>query len=604
MTADFFAKITRLFLVVRLVLCYNIHGGIEMRLRIDTNKDGTKNYYVLESFRTDNKKTTTRIVKKLGSHAQLLAEHDDPEAWAREVVAEMNRQANEGKRKILVPFSESEIIEKDNDRLFDGGYLFLQKLFHRLRLDYICKKISADYGHEFDLAEILGHLVYSRILNPASKLATYEYAQSFLEKPTYSLADVYRALEIIGTEKDRFQADLYKFSKKLGKRNDGILYYDCTNYYFEIEQESGLRQYGPSKENRPNPIVEMGLFMDGDGIPLAFCIHGGNTNEQITLKPLEKQILTDFNHSKFIVCTDAGLSSTANRKFNNVGERSFITTQSIKKMKAFQKDWALSGKGWRLAGSSELHDLDKILADEKLCRDYHQSIFYKEDWFREDGIEQKYIVTFSLKYRSYQRKIREEQIARAKKALSSMVKLDRKRQTDYKRFITKVAVTGEGEVADKAVYGLDEKRIKEEERYDGFYAVATNLDDAAEKIIKINQRRWEIEECFRMMKHEFSARPVYLRKDVRIEAHFTVCFLALVIFRYLEKRLKNQFTCEQITVGLRKMKLLKLKDAGYTPAYTRNAFTDALHEAFGFRTDYEILQKSTIREVIRQTKKM
>lgn len=575
-----------------------------MRLRIDTNKDGSKNYYVLESFRTDRKKTTTRIVKKLGSHAQLLAEHDDPEAWAREVVAEMNRQANEGKRKIMVPFSESEIIEKNSDRLFDGGYLFLQKLFHQLRLDYICRKVSADYGHEFNLTEILGHLVYSRVLNPASKLATYEYAQSFLEKPKYSLADVYRALEIIGSEKDRFQADLYKFSKRLGKRNDRILYYDCTNFYFEIEHESGLRQYGPSKEHRPNPIVEMGLFMDGDGIPLAFCIHSGNTNEQVTLKPLEKQILSDFNHSKFIVCTDAGLSSTANRKFNNVGERAFITTQSIKKMKAFQRDWALESTGWKLPGSDESYDLDIILASEKLSENYYQSIFYKEEWFNEDGIVQKYIVTFSLKYRNYQRKIREEQIARAQKALNSSNSIDRKKQTDFKRLITKVAVTGEGEIAEKAVYGLDEKKISEEEKYDGFYAVATNLEDSAEKIIKINQRRWEIEECFRIMKHEFSARPVYLRKDVRIEAHFTVCFLALVIFRYLEKKLNYQFTCEQITDGLRKMKLLKIKDTGYTPAYTRNDFTDALHDAFGFRTDYEIMQKAVMRKINAETKKM
>jgi len=320
--------------------------------------------------------------------------------------------------------------------------------------------------------------------------------------------------------------------------------------------------------------------------------------------PLEKQILTDFNHSKFIVCTDAGLSSTTNRKFNNVGERAFITTQSIKKMKELQKDWALSSKGWKLPGSDKSYDLDAILASEKQSEEYHQSIFYKEEWFNEDGIEQKFIVTFSLKYRNYQRKIREEQIARAQKALTSSVNIDRKKQTDYKRFIFKAAVTGEGEIAEKAVYGLDEKKIKEEERYDGFYAVATNLEDAAEAIIKINRRRWEIEECFRIMKHEFSARPVYLRKDLRIEAHFTVCFLALVIFRYLEKRLKNQFTCEQITDGLRKMKFLKIKDTGYTPAYTRNDFTDALHEAFGFRTDYEIMQKSVMRKIIAETKKM
>ena len=264
----------------------------------------------------------------------------------------------------------------------------------------------------------------------------------------------------------------------------------------------------------------------------------------------------------------------------------------------------LSGKDWMLAGSDKSYDLDTILASEELSQKYHQSTFYKEEWFNEDGIEQKFIVTFSLKYRNYQRKIREEQLARAQKALSSADRIDRKKQTDYKRFITKVAVTGEGEIAEKTVYGIDEKKIREEERYDGFYAVATNLDDAAEKIIKINQRRWEIEECFRIMKHEFSARPVYLRKDVRIEAHFTVCFLALVIFRYLEKKLKHQFTCEEITNGLRKMKYLKIKDTGYTPAYTRNDFTDALHEAFGFRTDYEIMQKAVMRKIIAATKSM
>ena len=434
--------------------------------------------------------------------------------------------------------------------------------------------------------------------------STYEYTQSFLEKPSYSLADIYRSLEVIGSEKDCIQADLYNFSKKLGKRNDGILYYDCTNYYFEIEHENGLRQYGPSKEHRPNPIAEMGLFMDGDGIPLAFCIHGGNTNEQITLRLLEKQILSVFNHSKFIVCTDAGLSSVGNRKCNNFGDRAFITTQSIKKMKSFQKDWALSGKGWRLPGSDEKFDLDAVLASYDLCKAYHKSVFYKEEWFNEDGIEQKYIVTFSLKYRDYQRTIREEPISRAQKAICSGKKDDRKRQTDYKRFITEVSVTGEGEVAAKTIYTLDEQKIQEEGRYDGFYAIATNLNDSAEKIIQVNQRRWEIEECFRIMKHEFSARPVYQRKDVRIEAHFTVCFLALVIFRYLEKKLNHQFTCDQIIKGLRKMRFLKLKDTGYIPAYTRNDFTDALHEAFGFRTDYEILKKATMRKIISETKKM
>ena len=574
-----------------------------MRLRIDTNKDGTKNYYILESYRTDTKKTTTRIVKKLGNHAELLKEHDDPEAWAREVVAEMNRQAKEGKQKIMVPFSPSAVIEKGDERLYDGGYLFLQKLFHQLHLDYISKKISVKKRFDFNLAEILGDLVYARILNPLSKLATYDYVQTFLEKPSYALEDVYRALTVIGEEKDFIQSELYRFSKDLGKRNDGILYYDCTNYYFEIEQERGLAKYGPSKEHRPNPIVEMGLFMDADGIPLAFCLHSGNTNEQKTLRPLEEQIMKDFGHSKFIVCTDAGLSSTANRKFNDAKDRAFITTQSIKKMKGFQKDWALSPKGWRLPGSNEIFDLDEILSSDELCQKYYQWTFYKEEWFNENNIEQKFIATFSLKYRDYLRKIRSEQVARALKALESTEKRERTRQSDYKRFITKVPVTENGEIAEKTVYGLNEDKIREEERYDGFYAVATNLDEPASEIIRINHRRWEIEECFRIMKHEFDARPVYARKDVSVTAHFTVCFLALVLFRYLEKTLQHEYTCEQIIHELRKIKFLKVPDAGFVPAYTRNDFTDKLHDTFGFRTDYEILSKASMRKIISQTKK-
>ena len=574
-----------------------------MRLRINVNKDGSKNYYVLKSYRTDAGKSTTQIVEKLGTFEELAKVHDNPESWARAYVEELNRQEASAQRNITFSYSPSTLIEKDRQNLFNGGYLFLQKIFYELRLDYICKKISEKYAFSYSMRDILAHLVYGRILEPSSKLATYSYAQTLLEAPTYALEDVYRALEVIGQEKDFIQSSLYKFSKATGKRNDKVLYYDCTNYYFEIEQEKGMRKYGPSKEHRPNPIVEMGMFMDGDGIPLAFCIHDGNTNEQKTLKPLEEQIMQDFGHAKFIVCTDAGLSSSANRKFNDRGERAFITTQSIKKMKQFQREWALSPTGWHLPGHKETFDLEQILADETLCEKYFQWTFYKETWFNENDIEQKYIVTFSLKYRSYQRKIRNEQIARAERALASSIKQERTRQSDYKRFITRIPVTENGEVAERTQYALNEAKIREEEQYDGFYAVATNLDDDPEAIIRINHGRWEIEECFRIMKHEFKARPVYLSRDARITAHFTICFLALILFRYLEKMLGHKYTCEQISNGLRQMKFRKLEDVGYLPAYTRNDFTDALHEAFGFRTDYEILSKSRMRNLISLTKK-
>uniref|UniRef100_UPI002ED412B2 IS1634 family transposase n=1 Tax=Serpentinicella alkaliphila TaxID=1734049 RepID=UPI002ED412B2 len=434
---------------------------------------------------------------------------------------------------------------------------------------------------------------------PGSKLSTYNLSTRFLEKPDFDIQHIYRALEVISKETDYIQSELYNNSYKLSKRNSGILYYDCTNYFFEIEQEQGLKQYGYSKEHKPNPIVQMGLFMDGDGIPLAFSITKGNTNEQLTLKPLEQKILNDFKLSKFVVCTDVGLASNDNRKFNDQGGRAFITTQSIKKLKKHLKEWALSSEGWSLSGSSKVFDISDIEEDN-----FADITFYKERWIKENGLEQKLIVTYSIKYRDYQRKIRNKQIERAVKVIeNNPSKLNKCNQNDYKRFIGKTSVTSDGEVAEKDLYRLDSDIISKEEAYDGFYAVCTNLEDEASEIIKVNHKRWEIEECFRIMKSEFKARPVYLTRDDRIEAHFTTCFLAMVLYRYLEKHLDNKFTCTEIIRELRGMNFYEILGDGYIPTYTRTDFTDALHEAFGFRTDYQIIKNTHMKNIFKDTKR-
>jgi transposase len=377
-----------------------------------------------------------------------------------------------------------------------------------------------------------------------------------------------------------------------------VLYYDCTDYFFEIEQEEGLKQYGHGKDHKPNPIVQMGLFMDGDGIPLAFSINEGNTNEQLTLKPLEKKILSDFDLSKFVVCTDAGLASNSNRKFNNQGERAFITTQSIKKLKAHLKEWALAPTGWSLDGDNKSYDIT-TLDEEK----YKDKVFHKERWIKENGLEQKIVVTYSIKYRDYQRKIRDGQVERAQKAIASRsIKLKKCNPNDYKRFIAKSHYTAEGKTAKHERYSIDDGLISKEAAFDGFYAVCTNLEDDASAIIKVNRRRWEIEECFRIMKSEFKARPVYLNRNDRILAHFVTCFMALVIYRFIEKKLGGKYTCHEIIKGLRNMNFLEIKGEGYVPAYTRTDFTDNLHEAFGFHTDYQIIKTSEMRKIFKKTK--
>ncbi len=572
-----------------------------MRLNIVKSKNAQQ-FYVIESYRTAEGKNTSKIIEKLGTYEKLKETHDDPVVWAKEYVNELNKRAAESGQKVTVDYYPGAQLSKDTANLFNGGYIFLQKIFNELNLKYICKKISDKYKFQYDLSDALSRMIYNRILFPSSKSACLEYSKTLLEPSDFSLDDIYHSLDVIANESYNLQSDIYKFSQSINKRNDSVVYYDCTNFFFEIESELGIRKYGKSKEHRPNPIVQMGMMMDGDGIPLAMCIDEGNTNEQKTLIPLEKKIIDDFKHSKFIICTDAGLSSVKNRKFNDTSERAFITVQSIKKMKAFQKEWVLSHSGWKLPGHTETFNLDEILNSDKLTEKYYSNVFYKEEWYNENDIDQKYIATFSIKYMTYQRNIRNEQIERAKKAISSSDKTDRRRSTDFKRFIKKVKVTNDGEVADKTAYFLNEDLISTEEIYDGFYCVATNLEDPAPEIIRINKRCWEIEESFRIMKTDFKSRPVYLSKDNRIKAHFIMCFISLIIFRYLEKRLGHKYTCEEIISGLRDYKFLKSKDFGYIPAYTRTQFTDDLHAAFGFRTDFEIIKKSQMNHILKLSK--
>ncbi|MGB9840986.1 IS1634 family transposase [Thermovenabulum sp.] len=569
-----------------------------MRLCISKSKNSASLYITKSIY--ENGRRTTKVVEKLGTYAELKEKlgDQDPIEWAKKYIEELNRKEKEENKDIIVKYSPSKVIAKGEQRLFNGGYLFLQKIYHELKLNKLCKEISLKYKFTFNLNSVLSRLLYARIIYPSSKLATFQLSTRFIEQPDFELQHIYRALEVIAKETDLIQSYLYKNSLRISKRNTGVLYYDCTNYFFEIEQEDGLKQYGVSKEHRPNPIVQMGLFMDGDGIPLAFVINKGNINEQLTLKPLEEKILSDFNLSRFIVCTDAGLASDSNRKFNNKGERAFITTQSIKKLKAYLREWALDPEGWSLADDDRTYNITEI--DENMYKD---KLFYKERWIKENGLEQKLIVTYSIKYRDYQRNIRNSQIERAQRAIDSNPdKIERYNPNDYKRFIEKSHCTAEGEVAKHKIYRINTELISKEELFDGFYAVCTNLEDSPSSIVNVIKRRWEIEECFRIMKSEFKARPVYLSRDDRIIAHFTTCFISLVIYRLLEKKLNGKYTCHEIINGLRDMNFLEVKGEGYIPAYTRTDFTDDIHEAFGFRTDYQIVSKNQMKKILRYTK--
>lgn len=548
-----------------------------------------------------NKKRTTVTVERLGNEKYICETYgvNDAEAWARNYVADLNKKSQEEDSSVYISFSPVRSIPLEEQRSFNVGYLFLQDIYYDLGLNKICTAIKRKHKFDYNLNAILSRLVYTRILYPGSKKSTWEQSQKFIEAPDFELHQVYRALSILSLESDYIQSTLYKNSLKLSSRQTDVIYYDCTNYYFEIEQADGDKQYGYSKDHKPNPIVQMGLFMDRDGIPLAFCINPGNTNEQVTLKPLEKELLSGFSLSRFVVCTDAGLSSHDNRRFNDRGGRAFITTQSVKKLKAFQEEWLLDPEGWQVLGqpgcTMSLSDLD----EEKDL----ETTLYKERWFNENDLEQRMIVTFSLKYRNYMRKIRGRQIEKVRTKLDHPSALKEKRPMDPNRFIKEERCTHEGEVAEHTLYSLDEDRIGQEEKYDGFYAVCRNLEDDAEEIAKINHQRWQIEECFRIMKHEFKARPAFLQRDERIQAHFMTCFLTLIVHRYLKIRTENRYTAESLIRQLRDMDMVKLEGYGYTPFYNRTELTDLLHQEFGFDTSKELIPIAKMINICKNSKK-
>ena len=574
-----------------------------MRVRKAVSR-GCEHYAIIQDINISGKRTT-KIYENLGNWKNIIerAGNEDPNIWLKNYVDNINLLYKKEKQKIIIEKNPIKIIDKNINNSVCIGYFFLKKIYYGLGLDKICTKIQMRYKIEYDLNNILSNLIYSRILYPSSKKKTQELSKNYLFSQDFDLHQIYRSLDVIAENSDFIQSELYKNSKKYAKRNDKILYYDCTNYFFEIEQESGLRQYGFSKEHRPNPIVQMGLFLDADGIPLAFNINAGNTNEQITLQPLEEKIINDFKHSRFVVCTDAGLASIENRKFNNVNNRAFITVQSVKKLKSHLKEFSLDlTKGWRVYGSDTEYDLSVLREKEELIEKYKDIVFYKERWIKENGLEQRLIVTYSVKYQEYQKRIREKQIVRAMQMIEkNPKKLTKVKANDPRRFIDTTNFTENGEIAKNNSFSLNEDLIREEMKYDGIYAVCTNLEDSVEDIIRVNRRRWEIEESFRIMKSEFKARPVYLSKDNRIEAHFATCFLALVVFRYLEKITEEKYTVCELIETLKNMNMMTEKDF-YLPIYTRTSITDFLHEKFGFRTDYEATTRNNMEKINTLTK--
>ena len=572
-------------------------------MRLNIRKLNNYSYYsIIKDYTNMNGKRTTKIFEKLGNQEQVEKRFGKTDTInkIKEYIDELN---NENKEELLKrEYNPNKRIAPGIKRQFNVGYLFLQKLYNQLKINEICKSIQDKYQFHFDLNEILSYLVYARIIYPSSKLETFKQCQNFIQQPKFKLHDEYRALSYITENMDYIQEQLFNNSKNILKRNSKVIYYDCTNYLFEIDEEDDLRKYGISKEHKPNPIVGMGLFMDGDGLPLSCNIYPGNMNEQKTLIPEETKIVDNFklDDSKIILCTDAGLASDEIKKYNIKDNRCFVITQSLKKLKEEDKNKVFDKSEWRIPNDlKNTYNLEDIENNDSLKEKYYDTLFYKIIQTETKSVKQDLIVTFCFRYFDYNRNIRNNQIERAKKSIeSNQVTRKGKNQNDYRRFIESTNSTKTGEIAENTSYSINQEIIDEEEKYDGYYALTTNLVGDINEIFRIVKGRWEIEESFRIMKSDFLARPVNLSREDRIKAHFMTCFISLFIYRLLEKKLDYKYTTPQILDTLRNMTVLEQKGLGFEPEYERTTLTDDLHEIFKFNTDLEIVSYKKMKKIL------
>ena len=610
-----------------------------MKLYYDKRlKDPT--YYIQQGFR-NGKKTTTKNIKRLGKHSELLLITDDPLEYAKNEVKKMNEEYRSGRSEFVVTMDFNERIPSSdspcsNSTSLNIGYLYLKDIYAKLNLSDFFKSVSSDRKITYDCNKICQFLTYARILDPASKYGTYDKLDTYYEKPQVEYQHMIRFLDILDRNSDQYLIHLFDNSENIVKRDTSVMYYDCTNYFFETEKPDeeivdevtgeiilGLRQFGISKENKTSPIVEMGLIMDSRGIPISMCIHPGNTNEQLTAVPLEKEVIKMTGNKKFIYCADAGLGSYNIRKFNDMGGRAYIVTQSVKKLGQEIKDIVFNDSNYRLLSNDDAITLKEMRTFNKkdannlsLYNDFAYKVIpantamdtglYEEKVYKngrtkkvkaKGTLHQYIIVTFSRKMMEYQRTIRERQLERAKKLLrlKDPEKI-KKGPNDIRRFLKNTS-------SDTANYVLDMDKIHEEEKYDGFYAVATNLDDSAKDILAVAQNRYKIEDCFRIMKTNFDARPVFLRKPERIRAHFLICYTALLIYRLMECKLDDNLThvtTSNLIKTLRNMNVVNMDDMYYKSIYSGSQALDALERCFELQLNRKYYRPSDLNKIVKK----
>ena len=517
-------------------------------------------YLVITDAYREKGKVKRRTVKKIGYLSELEKEYSDPISHFKE---EAKRMAEEKKKyggiqNLKIDFS---LPAKDSVN-YKFGNLIINEIIKSFKLEYIFRKERDNSKLRINLNKIFQYLIAKQILEPSSKLKSFEDQKRYFGINKLNLHDIYRALGYFNTLSPAIQIKIGEETKATYSRDFSTTYYDCTNYYFEIDIEDDFRKYGFSKEHRPNPLVQMGLFSDKDGIPLAFDIFNGSQNEQKSMIPIEKEIITNITNSHLIVCADAGLCSANNKYFNTIkGKRDYIFVQSLKKVKEYLEDEIFSEENdKRVIISPTFKYYQRPINDKIKVTLFGETI--------EPIHEAKIIVTYDEDFANYLRFVRNKRIEKAKAIIASPSKYNKETSKDGKQYIKDVKYDKNGQIVSTKLF-LDQEKIDYEEKYDGYYALITSLvDENPLKIISINKQRREIEDCFRTLKSYLKARPVYLSKEERINGHFLLNFVALTVLKLIQKKLRETKSREETTIpkiinALRELEITEIAENIY-----------------------------------------
>ena len=546
---------------------------------------------------SDCKQSRTKTIQTLGYVDELSKEYDDPIAHFEKIVAEMNEEQKKNDSIATININLKEQLSKNTSNKKNFGYAAASKIYHELEIDKFLVNRQRHLNIDFSLNNVMKLMVFSRLLYPCSKKKTFENKDLFFENSDFSIDDVYRALTLMNKHRDAIQLFIYDHIKEQYGRNTEIVYYDVTNYYFEIDEPDELRRKGVSKEHRPDPIVQMGLLMDTFGMPIAYKLFKGNDNDCTTLLPVLKEIRKDFNLGRIIVVADKGLNTGENIYYNLKRGNGYVFSQSVRRANKELKAYVLKDNGYTWYGD-EYKKKSRINPREIEVMENGEKV--------KKTIEEKQVIFYSKDYDKRAKAEREPALQKARELIKDPSKFKQSNSYGAAKYVKNINFDKEtGEIiTTKGILSFDDKKLKEEEMLDGYYAiVSSELQLSDDRIIDIYRGLWKIEESFKITKSDLEARPVYLSREDRIQAHFLICFIALVIARILQHRVENQYCVSRILESLGNV-CCSLTEENYYKFEHRDDVTDAIGNALGIDFTRKYMTFGEIKKNLGDVKKV